>query len=345
MELDCIGDGGKAVDWWFMYKLPDNVKPTKLADRSAQTFKKTEGTEYLYLDAGTDGPLALSSNLVDQPGCALTETLEQLYKAANGNDTSVGWICYNDEIPGEAKNDGDKGHSKGVLAFDLKTDTAFWLLHSWPKFPDIRDGEEGAANYGQTYLCVALPNVDAARTIAQQMYNCQEPQTYETRLPMALSKDDILVRLANSVDVNETDPPGDIPFSSKAGGYFRLMAKNRHWDKDFWIDLVGARLNVNIDVETWRRGTVPGTEDSTKRNTTKDILYLNVEHLGAPYEWHYTKDHSKWAVSETDHWVCVADINRQTSQEKRGGGTICFRHKTLWQGLRDIEKFQKQDVA
>lgn len=338
MELDCIGDGGETVDWWFMYKLPDNVKPTKTGDK---TFKKTEGNEYLYLDATSKGPLALSTNQIEQPNCALTETLGQIYKASKGTDASVGWICYNDEIPGDADNDGDKGHTKGVLAFDLKSDSAFWLLHSWPKFPDIKDGAQGAPNYGQTYLCVSLPSVDAARTIAQQMYNCQEPQTYEVRLPKALAKDDILVKLANSVDVNETDPPADIPFESKASAHFRLMAKNRHWDKDFWIDLVGPRLGVNIDVETWRRGTVPDTEDSNETNTTKDILYLNIEHLGAPYEWHYTKDHSKWGVSETDDWVCVADINRQTSQEKRGGGAICFRHKGLWQSLREIEKFKE----
>ncbi len=93
-------------------------------------------------------------------------------------------------------------------------------------------------------------------------------------------------------------------------------------------------------METWRRGTVPSTEDSDKTHTTTDILYINLSRLGVNYEWHYTKDHAKWAVSETDDWVCVADISRQVSQEKRGGGTICFRNKALWKSLSLIEQLK-----
>jgi len=80
------------------------------------------------------------------------------------------------------------------------------------------------------------------------------------------------------------------------------------------------------------------------------------------YAWPYTKDHAKWAISEEDEergvrtvalqdgtmladmegtvsdWVCVADINRMTSQERRGGGAICFHEPLLWHGLNEIER-------
>ena len=70
------------------------------------------------------------------------------------------------------------------------------------------------------------------------------------------------------------------------------------------------------------------------------------------YVWSYTRDHAKWAISEQDEergietqqrgqatdWVCVADINRMTSQERRGGGAICFHEPLLWQGLDQIER-------
>ena len=46
----------------------------------------------------------------------------------------------------------------------------------------------------------------------------------------------------------------------------------------------------------------------------------------------------KWAVSLKSDWVCVADINRMISQEKRGGGTIAFRDQTLWRDLSKIDR-------
>lgn len=74
----------------------------------------------------------------------------------------------------------------------------------------------------------------------------------------------------------------------------------------------------------------------------------------AGYAWPYTKDHAKWAVSEPDSergdhatddrqgsasdWICVADMNRMSSQEIRGGGAICFHEPLLWRALNDIER-------
>ena len=37
--------------------------------------------------------------------------------------------------------------------------------------------------------------------------------------------------------------------------------------------------------------------------------------------------------SRDSDWVCVGDINRMKSQEKRGGGTIAFQDKKLWAAL------------
>jgi deoxyribonuclease-2 len=130
-------------------------------------------------------------------------------------------------------------------------------------------------------------------------------------------------------------------FADPSGQDFRLLAKNRHWNRDFWIDHVGPHLKSDIAVETWRRGALPGTDDSDQTHHTTDVLYINVEQLGAPYEWHYTKDHAKWGISETEDWVCVADINRQTSQEKRGGGAICFRNRGLHDSLATLEHLKK----
>lgn len=335
MALSVFSDDSKPVDWWFLYKLPNNTAPKKGAPKGLQ---KTTGVECLYHDCNSSAPLAMSKHTLDHKGGALQATMVQIYTATKASADSFGWICYNDEIPGTDDNNGEKGHTKGVIAFDLKSDTAFWLLHSWPKFVDPTNGEPAAWNYGQTYLCITLKDVDTARAIANTMSQQQEPQTYMNRIPSAMATDDPLARLASFVDVNEADPPGDLTFYSKGGEKFRLLAKNRHWAEDFWIDLIGPKLGVNIEVETWRRGTLPGTEDSDDKHHVVDALYIDLEPLGIHYEWHYTKDHSKWGASDAENWVCVADINRQTSQEKRGGGAICFQNKVLWDSLRQIEK-------
>lgn len=90
--------------------------------------------------------------------------------------------------------------------------------------------------------------------------------------------------------------------------------------------------------------------------TTVDLRLL-ADAAGKPLAglaWSYTRDHAKWAVSEPlaergnhatddvpgspDDWVCVADMNRMSSQEVRGGGAVCFHEPLLWRGLNDIER-------
>jgi deoxyribonuclease II len=55
--------------------------------------------------------------------------------------------------------------------------------------------------------------------------------------------------------------------------------------------------------------------------------------LGVPWTWPETHDHAKWGIAVDSDWVCVGDINRMVSQEKRGGGTIAFQDPKLWAAL------------
>jgi deoxyribonuclease-2 len=337
MPLSAIGDNSQPVDWWFIYKVPKDARPSGGAGPASQ---KATGYEYAYFDDQSTA-LSGSPNLLSTPGSALDATLQQLFAAAT--DSTFGFIFYNDEFPLELNltNNDDKAHAKGVLAFDLETDSAFWLLHSVPRFshPAAADFPSDELDYGQTMLCITLKDVATAEAIAQQMLMQQGPQTYGARLPASLPANSVWHNLAAG-NFSLSATPGDITFSSRGGATFRSIAKSRIWGKDMWSDLVGPSLGVDLDVESWRRGAIPSDDDSTPGYWVADDITIDLQPLGVPYAWQNAKDHAKWAMSleDNDDWVCIADINRQVSQAKRGGGAICFQDSRLWAGLSAIVK-------
>ncbi|MCG8311778.1 MAG: deoxyribonuclease II family protein [Pseudomonadales bacterium] len=213
---------------------------------------------------------------------------------------SAGYIAYNDEHVQGQDNSSEKGHCKGMIGFDKASDTAVLLLHSTPRFP-------------------ACNEID-------------------------LPQDEPLYKLFNGIGIDESFTPSTVTFASRQGHEFRLIAKSRCWGQDFWIDLVSPQLQSDLIVETWRRGAVTPLQDKHSSEFDDDTLNVKFQISETlAYEWHYTKDHAKWAVAlknqtNSQPWVCVADINRMISQEKRGGGSLCFQDSRLWQALRDAEE-------
>lgn len=415
------------IDWWFIYKLPKGCGPKHTP---------TSGKEYLYYQAEQKSPLSLSNNQLGEGARgALYNTLHQLMKSKS---PQVGWIHYNDEYPASIKNTdfppnipakyhGQKGsegvrgkpvnhdhngHCKGTLAFDLDTNSGFWLSHSTPRIPGLHlDNEQAffypqyANQYAQTFICISLADVKTVQQIAKVVTAQHQPQVFGCKLPEVVTENSQfsdLWRLAQGslppayneeyIEKHGRKETADITFTSRSGKPFRLLAKSGAWYDDFWIDLVGPTLGVDLRIETWRRLTKTAllptkdkkdvADDYGKQDfvtTYKERYYhhefidlgdkqiideithvdlqMLTDHHGkklTDYHWPYTKDHAKWAISEEPDergqkesdmevptqpsWVCVADINRMTSQEKRGGGAICFHEPLLWQGLNEIER-------
>lgn len=322
MALSALDENGNPVDWWFIYKVPHLNK--------GANNDQAKGYEYVYFDPNMK-EVAKSAHTLDDGAGALNRTLDSILKQA---DSAAGWILYNDERPDDdvTPDDANLGHTKGVLAFDLESDTAFWLLHSWPKFADSVAKTSPASTYGQTYLCLTL-NVDTARKIAAQMATHQEPQVYKTQLPKGLKAKDEFFALSQKIDPATEASSNVIDLTTLGGMAFKAIAKNRRWNDDFWNDLVGPKLGADINVESWIRGPIPPVADSDGIHKTFDIKYINLGALGIHYAWPETYDHAKWGITVTDDWVCVGDINRMISQRKRGGGTIAFKNRLLWTAL------------
>jgi deoxyribonuclease-2 len=322
MNISALDESGKAVDWWFIYKVPEL---TKGANNDQAT-----GYEYVYFDP-TSSAVEKSHYVINEGKGALNQTLDSVFKTS---DKTTGWILYNDEMPANAdkgRDNGNLGHTKGVIAFDTASKTAYWLLHSWPKFSDPEATQDPTPKYGQTYLCISL-DIATAGKIATQMANHQEPQTYLCNTAN-LAHTDPLYKLSQPLTPNPPALDDTIDLKSRGGMPFKVIAKNREWNQDFWNDLVGPTLGDDMDVETWIRGPIPPIADRDGIHKTFDIKFINLGPLGAHWAWPETHDHAKWGITKNTDWICVGDINRMISQRKRGGGTIAFQNKILWHAL------------
>jgi len=328
--LGPIDENGQKVDWWFLYKVPKGLKVGK---------GTTKGYEYVYFDAHSEKVEQSVHLLTDGKG-ALDFTISNLFH--NASSASVGYILYNDEKPARflssGNDNGNDCHTKGVLAFDTASNSAFWLLHSWPKYVDPEETALPTPEYGQTFLCLHI-SLDTCSQIAGQMLRNQQPQVYNSKLPTGLSVDDNLYKLSQSVNNASPGESETLDYTTVGGLPFKVIAKNRLWAKDFWNDLVSPTLGVDMAVETWIRGAIAST-NSPDGHKIVDVKLINFTPLGIPWSWSETQDHAKWGVSKTSDWICIADINRMVSQENRGGGTIAFQSKILWAALSQVDGVQ-----
>ena len=340
MSVSARNHSDDAVDWWFAYKLPSGARHPPDAHDGAPP---STGYEYLYFDpkvvknTNKPKPLALSQFRLNQSGGCLFNTVSQLFSGR----PQIGRILYDDEVTGIGQNP-HRGHCKGVLGFDLETDSAFWLLHSTPRYPGawVPDYPEFEVIYGQTFLCITLPDVKTLEEIAGVMTRQHEPWVFGVELPQDLSINSPLRALGAEYYTNKRGPfTESLEFESKHGHKFQLFAKHSRWGKDFWNEYVCDELNCDLNVETWRRGTVAANVDDSGEHHIGDAQSINLEPIHVHYSWPYTRDHAKWAVSMESRkpWVCVGDINRDKSQSRRGGGAVAFQHDSLWDSLSKIE--------
>jgi deoxyribonuclease-2 len=315
-----LNEAGQPVDWWFSYKVP-------------KLHGQTTGYEYLYHDADSKAPCK-SEYRIDRGEGAINHTLAQAL-SGTPSDT-LGYILYNDERPDGAADNGGLGHTKGCLVWDTASGQGFWLLHSWPLFPAtdlFKTQKYPTPIYGQTKLCLAL-TLESLDAVAGQMIHHQEPQVYATKVPTGTSES--LAQLAAGASPNDPADSNVLSLTTVGGMAFQVIAKNRKWNDDYWNDLVGPILGVDMDVETWIRGPIAPTEDKGGIFTTADIKFVNAGALGESVIWPETADHAKWGISSdpTKPYVVVADINRMISQRNRGGGGIAFLNLQLWLALK-----------
>ncbi len=149
---------------------------------------------------------------------------------------------------------------------------------------------------------------------------------------------------------------------TQGGVAFTLFAKNKEWDRYLYEQLVAPILNSDLVVESWTNGADSNIDPSFCKNRTIHYSVYNAMHINfGSGAWARTKDHSKvrswhqhyflslffllfflqWAVGVHNSWICIGGINRQFSQNLRGGGTCCTAelsmvHDSMYAAIVDV---------
>ncbi|KAF2070022.1 hypothetical protein CYY_008653 [Polysphondylium violaceum] len=324
VPMQCLDEQGEPVDWWVIQKQPKLTKSTG---------RYRAGLGYMYADENNP-TLEVSYKWLNDSDTALAHTLEQVF--TDHINPNLLWVMYNDQPP-ESKVGSDYAHSKGVVAFT--DDVGFWLIHSVPRFP--LDPKTTKYHYpanevrnGQSFLCVSYNAHENFAKIAEKIYT-NRAYIYSYNIPSTIGlQKTVLQKLIDGSSYNYAKTDSSDLYSLN-GLKFKVFAKNTQWNNDLYESLLQPAIAQNMLISTWRLGAKTTIMPTfCQPNYTYDSV--NVEELSIPggseFQWRYTKDHSKWAISldQERNYVCIGDINRMYSQYKRGGGSACFVNDKLW---------------
>ena len=333
-SLGCRDQDGSLVDWYVLNKLP------KLSDTGSEFVDK--GAGYVHFSSeSTGGDWILSEVSIDDPLSASGRTLAPIY--SNPTRDSLIFAFFND-VPPHGQVSGEKGHTKGVVAFDGSE--GFWLVHSVPNFPPKPDKSYSYPNSGldngQSFLCITLNSNQIENVASLLEHSC--PHFYDTKMSHPLrAKYRKMSEVINGQCNTEYSKIHE-PLPAE----FIAFAKTKEFGEDLYHDLVATELETDLFAETWRNG--PG--EPLPSNCFGSYRVQNVQNITVmavvgtrdhTFEFPSTEDNSKWAVSDPkrypdEQWVCIGDIDRRMPQLSRGGGTVCCRNDKLWKLYFDMVK-------
>ncbi len=224
------------------------------------------------------------------------------------------WIVYNDETPTATSSTG--AHAKGILAWNETT--IKWLIHSIPKFPETFDGSasfpdisSGELQYGQSIISLTI-DISHLVQIQQQLF-IMNPNVYISNVDYSAYKN-----LYKTVQNN----------TYKIGNSVYHVAKSPNYHKELYTEIFIPQFGGNCLTETWIRGHEFVNTEACKMAEKIEWRYNGLEYT-------YTHDHSKYCYSDKG-WVMVGDMNRMTSQIKRGGGGVVVLNKDTASTFKEI---------
>jgi len=315
-SLQCLNPSGSSVDYWYIFKYPG-------------------GLNYAYADSEDKTIKDMSGDTLDKASSPLSQTLSQAYHSSQ----STAHAFWNDEHPGSNTVGSPWAHAKGAVAFG--TQGGCWLTHSVPNFPNtVSHGpthawDDASTKYGQNFLCITV-GVAALQQIGEAMlvnrvsvYDATASAAAGAAVPnfqqWANPQSSSHHRAGQSADSSKV-----LTVQSAGGTRFVVFAKSADFGKDLYDSLVAPALKASLITETWMngKGDLPST-----CNSHYQVMNSKSVMIGG-HSWTDSTDHSKWAVTHDGTVLCMGDINRQSGQFSRGGGTVCIQDSKLGNQLK-----------
>ena len=316
--LDCLDRKGNPTSWFYLMKYP----------RKTQQISG-EDNKYAYFDVSMSSDFLLRNRFIDDKGEALYSTLDQINQ--NNNLQVIAW---NDEpADGSSAPSEHTAHSKGLIVYDSNAQKGIYIAHSMPKYPAFTSNGNvniliptAERKFGQNVLCMNLDgtNLDQIASglnligsvIYYTNFNDQSlPNLY------AFSQKTSPQNKANSKNI-QFSVDSSLPFL----GFF----KNPYYEQGFiFEDIMAPVLQSNLFVESWGRPYQAAT-CGQYQVLNIESLQIQDDNLGS---WNNVDDHSKWGITSSGNYICSGDMNRMTSQAKRGGAFYCFSNAGLWNAL------------
>eukprot|EP01029_Cantina_marsupialis_P027684 TRINITY_DN773182_c0_g1_i1.p1 TRINITY_DN773182_c0_g1~~TRINITY_DN773182_c0_g1_i1.p1 ORF type:complete len:339 (+),score=76.89 TRINITY_DN773182_c0_g1_i1:106-1122(+) len=311
----CIDENGNEVDWWIILKAPN-------------------GVEYGYMDANSQNIAMSSYDLANVNQGALSNTIRQIFD--NKGSYSMGYAAYNDQDAIRHKSHDTFAHAKGFMAFT--ENGGFWVSHSTPKFPNLQEESYGgccpSTTYGQHYMCSSYDSIASFEDLAMQM-EIARVYVYDFNLPSSLRRPNLVNWLEEEEHFTKAYNR-TITLTTAAGMDLIHMSKDAKWGKELYEDYVAVELGNDLYTETWQNGI--GSLDSYCRKDGYKYNVMNLNNVKLPNgpSWRESQDHSKWNFASRKYYVCLNDINRQSSQSHRGGGATCMHNYGVHKAFRGI---------
>ena len=207
------------------------------------------------------------------------------------------WIIYNDN------GISNKGHCKGIFAWNCHNNNYIWLVHSIPHFPEsihkdrhihknnhyirlkFSELPESARKFGQScFIIINKCNNNEINNICKMIF--QMDPHINNKISSFNFQDNV-----NNKNITCIKLTKDIMHLSKPS--------NIHIDIYQYLQ---EKYGGNLELHTWIRG---------HQEDIHEHIHDNIN----------THDHSKICISDKG-WIFIGDLNHMKSQRHRGGGGV-----------------------